>query len=200
MLHQERPYQFRERLCVVHQAGIRDFSLECTPEEYALPDGLVISLPPEGSDVTLTAVKDFCDFLFTSMALSARYTRQSGGNITLQIDPDYGSYKAFQVDVSPECIHITAHDQRGAAQALFFLEDEMTARHAPYVALGRTQRAPLFSPRMTHSGYMLDEFPDSHLAQIAHAGMDAILDMTCDVNESLWGYTDFNDLIRRAAN
>jgi hypothetical protein len=28
--------------------------------------------------------------------------------------------------------------------------------------------------------------------------MDAILVMTNDVNESLWGYTDFNDLIRRA--
>jgi sugar phosphate isomerase/epimerase len=46
---------------------------------------------------------------------------------------------------------------------------------------------------------MLDEFPDSHLAQIAHAGMDAILVMTCDKDRSLRGHTDFNDLIRRAA-
>ncbi len=200
MLKKERAYQFRERLCQVHPANIRDESIAPLDNEYVLTDGIVISLPCDHSNVTLNAAKDFCDFLFTSMGLSGRYTKKSGGDITITIDPAYGSYKAFKAEICADGISVTAHDERGAAQALFFLEDEMSSRHAPYVAYGCTERAPLFSPRMTHSGYMLDEFPDSHLAQIAHAGMDAIMVMTLDVNESLWGYTDFNDLIRRAAD
>lgn len=199
MLHEERRFQFRQRLCQVHPADIRDDSLAATDSEFVLFDGLVISIPDDASDVIITAAKDFCDFLFTSMNISARYAKKSGGEISIVVDPSYGSYKAFQVDVTANGILITAHDDRGAAQGLFYLEDEMSVRHAPFVSYGQTQRAPLFSPRMTHSGYMLDEFPDTHLAQIAHAGMDALLVMTCDVNESLWGYTDFNDLIHRAA-
>ena len=115
------------------------------------------------------------------------------------MDPGYGTYKAFRAEVTAQGVCITAHDERGAAQGLFFLESQMSARHAPFLPFGVTERAPLFSPRMTHSGYILDEFPDSHLAQIAHAGMDAVLVMTLDTDESLRGFTDFNDLIRRAA-
>ncbi len=200
MLKKERPYQFRERLCQVHPANIRDFSLVPAEDEYVLNDGIVISVPADCGNIIINAAKDFCDYLYTSMDLSGRFTKQQGGNITVSVDPAYGSYKAFQAEISADGISITAHDERGAAQALFFLEEEMSTRHAPFIPFGCTERAPLFSPRMTHSGYMLDEYPESHLAQIAHAGMDAIMVMTCDVNESLWGYTDFNDLIRRASD
>ena len=199
MLHEEKKYQFRERLSVVHPANIRDFQLVKAADEFELTDGLVISIPADADEVVLTGARDFCEFLFDSMDISARISRKRTGAVTVVIDAAYGSYKAFQAEVTSDGITVTAHDSRGAAQGLFFLEEEMTARHAPYVKFGVTQRAPLFSPRMTHSGYVLDEFPDSHLAQIAHAGMDAILVMTCDTHESLRGFTDFNDLIRRAA-
>ena len=35
-------------------------------------------------------------------------------------------------------------------------------------------RAPIFSPRMVHSGWGIDQFPRPALNAIAHAGMDAI--------------------------
>lgn len=195
----ERKYQFRERLSQVHPVNICDSSLKKREDEYELEEGLVIRLPEDCGDVTITGARDFCDFLFTSMNISARFTKRGSGQITIKIDPDYRGYKAFKVEVTVEGIVITAHDERGAAQGLYFLEEEMSARHAPYISFGITEREPLFSPRMVHSGYMLDEYPDSHLAQIAHAGMDAIIVMTRDTQESLWGYTDFNELIRRAA-
>ncbi|MBE6929092.1 MAG: hypothetical protein E7463_02330 [Ruminococcaceae bacterium] len=199
MLKEERRFQFRERLSQVHPTDIRDESIAKAADELLLDDGLIIRLPNDAGDVILTAARDFTDFLFTSMNVSARFAKKGSGEITLIIDPAYKTYKAFRVETNAAGIVITAHDERGAAQGLFYLEDVMSARHAPYIPHGITERAPLFSPRMTHSGFMLDEFPDSHLAQIAHAGMDAILVMTCGVDESLWGYTDFNDLICRAA-
>lgn len=199
MLREERKYQFRERLSVVHPLNARDCTIKKAADELALTESLLISIPADAGDVLLTGARDFCDFLFDSMDIAAAVSRKEAGLISVKVNPTYGTYKAFRIEVTPEQILITAHDERGAAQGLFFLEEEMTARHAPYIKYGVTERAPLFSPRMTHSGYVLDEFPDSHLAQIAHAGMDAILVMTCGTHKSLRGDTDFNDLIRRAA-
>ena len=194
----EPKYQFRERLSQVHPKNIRDHSLTRRADEYELCEGLVIALPADCGEVTVTGARDFCDFLFDSMDISARFTKTGRGDITVVIDPSYKGYKAFKADVREDGITLTAHDERGAAQALYFLEEEMSARHAPCVAYGTTERAPLFTPRLTHSGFMLDEFPDHHLARIAHSGMDAIMVMVYETNVSLWGNTDFNDLIRRA--
>lgn len=199
MLREERKYQFRERLSVVHPRNIRDYSIRKGEEELALPELLTVKVPGDAGEVLLTGARDFCEFLLDSMDIAAAVSRKGAGLVTVTVDPAYGSYKAFRAEVTPEGITVTAHDERGAAQGLFFLEEEMSARHAPHLRYGVTERAPLFSPRMTHSGYVLDEFPDSHLAQIAHAGMDAILVMTCGTHKSLRGDTDFNDLIRRAA-
>jgi len=195
----EKKYQFRERLSVVHQPDIRDLTVILADNEFELINGTVIALAADAGIVAITAARDFCEFLFDSLGVSARIARNEIGTINITVDESYGSYKSFKVDVSTNGIQITAHDERGAAQALFYLEDVMSARRAPFLTYGITERSPLFTPRMSHSGYMLDEFPDSHLAQIAHAGMDAILVMTKGVSESLHGYCDFNELIRRAA-
>ena len=199
MTIKEKPYQFRERLSIVHPLKFKDIPDTFPERTFALRDGAVITLGENAGEVIITAARDFCEYLFDTMSVSARIARTGEATVKITVDSAYGKYKSFKVTVSEDGIDILAHDERGAAQALFFLEDEMSSNAAPYIAWGITERSPLFSPRMTHSGYMLDEFPDFHLAQIAHAGMDAILVMTCDKNRSLRGYTDFNDLIRRAA-
>ncbi len=199
MLKTENKHQFRERLSVLHRKNIRNHSAVKGENEFEIPDGAVIALPLSAGSVAVTAARDFCEFLFDSMNLSARVARSDRGTVTIKIDESYGQYKSFRLAVCDSEISITAHDERGAAQALFYLEDLMNASYTPFIPHGVTERTPLFSPRMSHSGYMLDEFPDFHLAQIAHAGMDAILVMTRGTNRSLKGYTDFNDLIRRAA-
>ena len=199
MLKTEHKHQFRERLAVVHPKNIRDYTVEKADGEFEVKDGAIIALPPDAGEVAVTAARDFCDYLFDSMNISARVARSTAGTIAVTIDESYRKYRSFKAEVSESGVGITAHDERGAAQALFYLEEKMSAVRAPFLRFGTAERGTLFSPRMSHSGYMLDEFPDFHLAQIAHAGMDAILVMTTGSNSSLWGFTDFNDLIRRAA-
>lgn len=198
MLKREKRFEFRKRLSEVYKLDVRNYEILKSDTEYEISDGSVISIPENSGEVLVTAARDFCDFLFCSINISARFTKKSGGDISIIIDESYGEYKAFRLDVAENGIKITAHDERGAAQALFFLEDEMLNNSAPFIGFGVTERVPKFSPRMTHLGYALDEFPDSHLAQIAHAGMDAILVMVRSNDYSLHGYADFNDLIRRA--
>src|SRR4029079_14793393 len=76
---------------------------------------------------------------------------------------------------TPERVVICGCDERGAGQGAYYLEDVMNLRAGPFLRPQDVTRAPLFGPRMTHSGWALAEFPDAHLNAIAHAGMDAIL-------------------------
>lgn len=55
------------------------------------------------------------------------------------------------------------------------LEYLMNVREAPFPNTCDVVGELLFNPRMVHSGWGLDQFPDPHLSAIAHAGMDAIL-------------------------
>ena len=82
---------------------------------------------------------------------------------------------AYRIEVLAGRVVLTGYDARGCMQACFQLEDRMSRIRAPHLAPGTTDFAPVFSPRMVHSGYGLDQFPDAHLSAIAHAGMDAIL-------------------------
>lgn len=92
----EKKYQFRERLFQVHPANIYDASLQKRAEEYELEEGLVIRLPEDCGEVTITGAKDFCDFLFTSMNISARFTKRGSGQITIKINPDYRGTKLLK--------------------------------------------------------------------------------------------------------
>ena len=85
----------------------------------------------------------------------------------------------------------------GVAQALYSLEDVMSMRKAPYIEYGTVKRKPLYSPQMVHSGYGIDNYPNEHLAQIAHDGRDAILLFVKGVDMTTCGYCDFNELVYR---
>lgn len=205
MLKKEQNYEFRKRLLTVHQPDRRDASLRPEPEEFVFTDGAVIYLPEDADEVMLTAARDFADYLFTSMGVSAMLKRgkpQPGsGFLELALTGDLGAYqcyRGYRVEVG-DSIRICAHDARGAAQALYYLEDLMNMRHAPFVKKGAVSRKPLYSPQMVHSGYGLDEYPNEHLSAIAHEGRDAILVFTEAANLSPTGFLDFNALIHRAA-
>ncbi|MBQ5746358.1 MAG: hypothetical protein IIV81_00325, partial [Clostridia bacterium] len=98
-----------------------------------------------------------------------------------------------------EGIVIDAFDERGIAQAFYYLEDLMSVRLAPFIKKEVVENKAMYSPRMIHSGYGIDQFPDCHLRAIAHSGMDSILVFTKAVNTTTCGYLDFNELIYRAA-
>ena len=92
-------------------------------------------------------------------------------------------YKGFMIETNAKCINIYANDERGIGQALFYLEFLMECEKAPVCEFGIIRKKPVFAPRMVHSGYGLDEYPDEYLQKIAHEGRDAILVFTKGVNE-----------------
>lgn len=208
MMKIEKAYDFRKKLLTVHESNVRNLNLAPKADEVEICDGVVIEIGVTDNVVINTAACDFIDFLATSMNVSATLSTEgkSGkGVIRLALAKDEGvdlreadGYKGFFINVD-DGIEIFGADDRGVASALYYLEDLMSFAHAPFVKRGEIRKKPAFSPRMVHSGYQLDEYPDEYLARIAHEGMDAIAIFTWDVNKGHLGFVDFNDIIARAA-
>ena len=66
--------------------------------------------------------------------------------------------RSYRLIADEDRIILCGHDERGAAQVSYYLEDLMNMKRAPIVKKRRDQKT-LFSPRMIHSGYGLDNFP-----------------------------------------
>ncbi len=195
--HGEAPYDFRKRLEVVHEPNARDVKAKPGDGEFVFSDGMVVSVPKDADDVMALAGKDFCDYLDVSMGVSVRFQRGGTGTVSVSIDTTLPA-REYHIAVD-EDVSISAADSRAAAQALYHLEDLMGLRRAPFLKRGNETRRPLFSPRMTHSGWGVDMFPDAHLSQMAHAGMDAILLFIKDIDVTKGAsYLDVRDTMRRA--
>ncbi|MBQ4517152.1 MAG: hypothetical protein II997_01035 [Clostridia bacterium] len=204
----EKNYAFRKKMLQIHQADLRNTSLLPDKDEFEITDGFVVDISKASGEVTLTAARDFQDYLLISMGVSVLLTQKplDKQNHILYVkivgkDKKLGlgnGYMGFKLSFD-ENITISAFDERGVAQAFYYLEDLMTLRKAPYIKRRTVERKPMFSPRMVHSGYGLDQFPDSHLRNIAHAGMDAIMVFTEAPNLTPCGFLDFNELIFRAS-
>lgn len=202
----EQNYDFRQELLTVHEKNLRDPARMPNSGEYWLTDGASIAISPAASEVIVVAAKDFTDFLSVSMQLSSKVATEGSANITVRLAAEaeidlgeFAAYKGFRIETTKDGITITAHDERGTAQALYYIEDLMTFEGAPCLAYGKIEKRAMYTPQMVHSAYDMDIFPDEYLARIAHEGRDAILVFTTGVNLTPCGPLDFNDLIRRAA-
>ena len=197
----ERPYAFRERLECVHERDVVDKSAKPDADEFAFADGTVVSIPECDEEVLSLAAGDFAEYLSASMGVSASVSRQGGGGqVVVVLDGSLGP-RRHNVKVGSSGVTVSAGSPRMAAQALYHLEDLMSLRRAPFLKFGEESREHLFSPRMVHSGWGLDEFPDGHIRQIAHAGIDAIVVFIRDVDRTKGhpDHQDVNAIIRRAA-
>lgn len=200
----EAKYEFRKKLLTVHEPHRRNSLLKPQANQIELKDRLKIYVDTDDI-VATTSAEDFTDYLKTSMDLSSSITEdEESAFIRLYLAEDKNidlkeckGYKGFLIDASTDKIDIYANDVRGIAQALYYLEDVMNMECAPFIPRGETRKKPMFAPRMTHSGYGLDDFPDAYLSRIAHEGFDAILLFVKGFNLSLAGPCDFNDLVER---
>ncbi len=199
----EKAYDFREKLMTVHEKNVRDFSVLAADDEFCLADEVVIGIGEDASEVIKFAAEDFADFLSVSMNVKASVSASDNGIISLKIADEKtplheaDGYKGFLIMVS-DGIEIYGKDDRGVAAALYYIEDLMCMKKAPVLEKGEIRKKTALSPRMVHSGYALDNYPDEYLTRIAHEGRDAILVFAWDVNKTHLGYLDFNDLIARA--
>ncbi|MFD2330836.1 hypothetical protein ACFSR7_16410 [Cohnella sp. GCM10020058] len=212
----ERNYEFRKRLEEVHRSDRRNPEVHASPDDLEITEEWRIVVGVEAGDLLLNTAKDLQDYLFASMNVSVRLSRvtdleQAARDADQAIvfatktdlPPSYGEAlarpRSYRIMAGDRRILLCGYDERGAAQASYYLEDQMNLREAPLWPHGDISREPLFSPRMAHSGWGLDRFPDAHLNAMAHAGIDAILVFVKDVDETPEGYQDFNYLVDRAA-
>ncbi len=203
----ESLYDFRKRLLEVHKKGIRNHNLLPGENEFEIKNNMKLVIPLDATEVIKTATYDFKDYMKTSMEVTIEIVAGTpdDGDIYAGVSKNSeselknaASYKGFKAFADSK-ITLLGYDDRGVAQGLYFLEDEMSVRKAPFIEKRETLRKPIFAPRMVHSGYGLDDYPDEHLQSIAHSGRDAILVFVKDVNETPTGHLDFNDLTERAA-
>lgn len=210
----ERAYEFRKDLNCVHKKDRRDFSIKATGNELAVENGWEIVIDSTASELVETTAKDLQDYFFVNMNVSvilkkvANITEFSGqkNSIIMATAKELKSFsgkfpeaKSYCLNVSKNNIIVCGSNERGMAQGSYYVEDMMNLKEAPILKQGEILRESLFSPRMTHSGWGMDEYPDAHLNAIAHAGMDAILVFAKYPDMTTTGHLDFNDLIDRAA-
>ena len=201
---------------------------ENPPGAVRIDESWEILIPDSDSRLLRYFSTDLCRFFLDAFGFSPRIRR-----LTPDAPPDGYSRKivlawedvleashvksemaaAFSVSIREASVVIVGKTERGTAQGVYYLEDRMRLSGTPTLQPEEGEHAPLFSPRMTHSGTELDTFPDDYLAACAHAGMDAIIVYAGHPDshlhgfpdpDALWpgtgrGYCDFANLAWRAA-
>jgi len=213
----ERKYAFRRRLEMIHQPERRDPDTRPEIGEIAIGHDWSIVISERAEPLVLNVARDLLDYLLVSMQVSVPICRVTNIGevattrqrvIVLASREELGEAsglgsgldkaRSYRLIVADERIVICGYDDRGVGQGSYYLEDVMNLREAPYVSLQDVRREPIFSPRMVHSGWGLDRYPDAHLNAMAHAGIDAIMVFVMDVDRTPEGYQDFNYLVDRA--
>lgn len=192
----EKRFQFRKDLTTTHFPITRS-NVSIKEDELSLENGIKI-IGGNGSVIN-HAIDDINDFLNISFKVK---NNDKAVNVSIEIKnkdlEDVCDYKGRIININCNGISIRAYDERGVAQAIYDLEDMMTERKAPFLKIGKYKNKPLFSPRMAHSAYDVDVFPDGYLQNLVREGIDAILLFVRGVNDSSAGKRDFNDIIDRA--
>lgn len=201
----EKHYDFCKRLLEVHKKDRRDASLLPEENEFFFESPTAILMPENAGEVTVTAAKDFADYLFTSMNITAYvdYDRgQTAGKcVRLAINRELGEAserRGHRLTVGEELL-VEGFDECGIAEALHYCEDVMNLREAPFLKKETLTRRILFHPRTVMSGYGMGEYPDEYLSLLAHHGFSALMLWIRGVNESWKGFQNFKDLATRAA-
>ncbi len=217
----ERNYEFRRRLAVVHQPDRRDPALQPMANDTLVEDGWRILIPDDASEALLAVAHDLQHYFFTSMEVSVLLKREHEINAAAEkgqrclvlatkaelpaLGEELTTRRSYRLVVSPQRIVICGHEDHGTAQGCYYLEERMNLRAGPLLEQLDILREPLFSPRMVHSGWGLDQFPDDYLNLMAHYGFDAALLFVGDphgvaphLDRTPKGYQDFNELIDRA--
>ncbi len=208
-LKKEKNYEFRRLLEKVHTPHRRDISVVCGASEVQITEGWTILVEEDCSRVILNVAKDLQDYLLVSMGVSVLLKIKA--NLTL--DMEHGSQviilaerpqvteakNSYHLHIACDRVVIQGADPLGTAHGSYFLEDLMNLKEAPILPVQEVTRRPVMTPRMVHSGWGMDQFPDSQLRLMAHYGFDSVLVTIRGEDETATGYQDINNLIDRAA-
>lgn len=196
-MQSEHAYDFRKSLTASDRKVDVDTETVFGDEYLSLKNG--VKFTGENGVVAENAKKDFAEFLAGSFSIEKGEERE----IELILNPDelgeYKGYKGRIVFVRENKITICANDERGLSAGIFDLEILIKRNKAPYVKKGEYGSKPVFSPRMTHSAFDMDVFPDGYLLNLAKEGIDAIIVFVRGINRNMLNEEcDINDIIKRA--
>ena len=192
----EKNYDFRKRHWEYHKPDRRDFARVCAENEVMLDESWAIGCNAPCDSVCGIAVRDFRDYLETSMNLSLRIVRDKGEKV-LWIGVDKSVEKGFVLDVKANEIKLLCADDPVSFRATIYLEDMMNLEEAPVLTCGKFNRTPIYRIRQVHSGSGMDVFTDEEFLTMLHAGYNAISVFMSDFDRNRLGYYDYNDVINR---
>lgn len=195
----ERNFDFRKRLLEVHVPRLSADAAPVAADETSVDASWRI-VPLSDDPTVRHAAADLRDYFAKSMRVELGVGSVPGPRtIAVGVAAETNALTA-RIEVAADRIAVTGATPREALQGCCRLEDELNARGRPCAKQGVRTYTRLFSPRMTHSGYEVETFPDAYLDQIAHAGMDAILVFIDDPpDETRNGKVDMPALVKRAA-
>ena len=147
---------------------------------------------PDPEGLIETATDDFSAFCRVCGIGGDRYP------VTL-IKGDAPCFEAYAIEVRQDGCTVTANDTEGIRRAIYYLEDEMTAREGALLPLGKIERKPWLRSRVTRGFFSptnrppkngdellddIDYYPDEYLNRLAHDGTNG-----------LWIYTSYRQLV-----
>lgn len=195
----EKNYDFRIRHWEVHKPDRRRAGKVPAQNEVELDSTWKLGCAADSPAVVTGAVRDFQDYLKTSMNVLLPIVSEKGSR-TLFIEIDETLDKGFVINTSKESISVRLSRSKEAFRAVCHIEDIMNLEGAPVLETGELVRKPLYHSRTIHSGCGIDEYPDSELCAAVHAGYSTVIIFLKGFDQTTAGYCDVNDVIRRAAN
>ena len=201
----EKRYEFKKDLMQLHKPNLRDPERKPADNEFVFTDGTVILLPPM-ADATIThAARDFESFLYTSMGVAVLVSQNpipGAKTVKITLNQNIGKasgYMGYRITINANDILVEGYDNRGIAQGLYFMEDLMGVRRAPYLKQEVIARKAVFESRSSQSPFGMFQWTDEALAHVAHMGMDTIALWLNGANRDKFdGFVDMNALADRA--
>lgn len=193
----EKNYDFRKRHWAYHKPDRRDFSRTVMPDEVQFDESWSLGCNADPDSICGIAVRDFRDYMETSMGVSLRLVKEPGEKV-FWISVEESLEKGFVLDVKENTASLTVAKDDLAFRATIHLEDLMNLEEAPVLKKGLQKRTPIYQTRVVHSGSGMDVFTDVELLTLLHAGYNAIQFFMSGFDENCLGYYDYNDVINRA--
>jgi hypothetical protein len=181
---------FRDLASPLHANLMRDPArVAIIDREVDLSRGYSLEIPERDVATELAmATNDFHRFMSVSMGVNRDmgvYRVRAKIGVPSDCPPD--SKEAFRMEIGNTDTVIVARDADGIRRGLFYLQDEMLIRRAPFLPIGSCFRWAQVEDRIIHSpvapyrwlsGWELEQdkdfYPDEYLNKIAHSGMNGI--------------------------
>ncbi len=163
-MHQaEKNYEFRKEMLEIHRPA-RRVEKSLKGSEIGIDEKWTIVIPRESDAVLYYAARDLEDYFFISMNIPIKISyEETEYCVIYKTDPSM-LQNSYRFTVTENRVIFCGSDTRAAAQAGYYLEDLMNLSESPYPEKTDTVRRPLYSPRMVHSGFGLDMYPDDGIS------------------------------------